>query len=262
MSTASLQPSNQAEVFYVDVMRTLKRADLPFMVGGGYAMARLAGIARRSKDLDLFCRREDVPAILEVLEGTGLRTELTSRHWLAKAFQGEHFVDFVFNSPNGRCPIVTAWLQRAYRARVLGEPVLVMAPEEMIFCKLYLQKRFRYDGPDVHHLVLTQGPKLDWDHLLDLIGDDYQLLLAQLINFNFVFPGQRRAVPAHVFDSLIERFQADVQQPQSLAACRGLLLDEDHYLDDVTVRPFENEAPARLIERGRKLRAEREAKIA
>lgn len=261
MSTASRQPGNPAEVFYVEIMQALTRSAIPFMVGGGYAMARLAGIARRSKDLDLFCPEDAVKPIIEALEARGVATELTSPHWLAKAFRGEHFVDFVFNSPNGRCPVRQEWLNRAYRARVLGEPVLVMAPEEMIFCKLYLQKRFRYDGPDVHHLLLTQGPRLDWDHLVSLVGGDYPLLLAQIINFNFVFPGQRAAVPARIFRTLVERLERDLEDTPS-GGCRGLLLDEDHYLEDVTVRPFTNSAPERLIDRGRRLRAEREARSA
>ena len=59
----------QAREFYVAALAALNAAGLPYLVGGAYAFARYTGIERHTKDLDLFVRRADAPAILaEVLQ--------------------------------------------------------------------------------------------------------------------------------------------------------------------------------------------------
>ena len=57
--------SNQ---FYRHSMRILERAQVPFLLVGAYAYCVYTGIARHTKDFDLFVRQEDFERALAVLQ--------------------------------------------------------------------------------------------------------------------------------------------------------------------------------------------------
>src|SRR5438105_1823722 len=54
--------------FYLRALDAVEAAGVRYVVAGAYALAYHAGIVRHTKDLDLFVRRQDVPAALEALE--------------------------------------------------------------------------------------------------------------------------------------------------------------------------------------------------
>src|SRR5215218_5905931 len=66
-----VEPDHTTQQFYRDAMRALDDAELPYVVGGGYAMAFYTGIQRNTKDLDVFMKPEDHKRALEVLEKAG-----------------------------------------------------------------------------------------------------------------------------------------------------------------------------------------------
>src|SRR5215211_5286128 len=94
-----LDPETRA--YYCNALGILRRSGADFMVGGAYAFERYTGIARHTKDLDVFVRRADIEAVLRAFKDNGYQTELIFPHWLAKAFCGEDFVDIIFSSGNG-----------------------------------------------------------------------------------------------------------------------------------------------------------------
>src|SRR4051794_38341037 len=75
--------------YYRQAMDVLDAAGVPFLVGGAYAMERYTGIARHTKDFDVFVRPQDSPRALESLKSIADLTELTFPHWLGKAFRGD-----------------------------------------------------------------------------------------------------------------------------------------------------------------------------
>src|SRR5512142_2996816 len=81
-----------ANRFYSDVLSALDRAAVPFLVGGAYALQRYTGIARFTKDFDIFALPADRDRIIDLLGGAGYRTEIPFPHWLAKAHDGDVFV--------------------------------------------------------------------------------------------------------------------------------------------------------------------------
>src|SRR5205807_7701504 len=127
-------------------------AGVPFLLGGAYAFGHYTGIPRHTKDLDLFLRRADVRAALAAFTAAGYRTELLFAHWLGKAFHGNDFVDIIFSSGNGMCPVDDAWFDHAIEAEVLGAKVRLVPAEEMVWQKAYIMERERFDGADVNHL--------------------------------------------------------------------------------------------------------------
>jgi hypothetical protein len=230
-----IECTTDVEAFFATALAALRRRDVPFMVGGAYAMREYAGIVRDTKDLDVFCSPKDTRRILNVLDALGCRTEMTHPTWLAKAVSGGAVLDVIFSSGNGRCRVDEIWHRHAREATMLGVPVKVIPPEEMIWSKAYVQDRFRFDGADVAHLILRQGSSLDWRRLLDRMGPDWEVLFAHLITFHFVYPDERAAVPAWVMRELGGRLQG---QPAEHAApapvCRGRMLTPHDYEIDVT----------------------------
>src|SRR5207302_4001531 len=184
--------------FYRESMRVLERAGVPFLVGGAYAFAFYTGISRDTKDFDLFLRPADVDLALEAFERAGYGADKTFPHWLAKVTAGADLIDLIFRAGNGLCSVDDLWFARAVRADLLGVPVQLCPPEEILWMKAFIMERERYDGADVAHLFQSCAERLDWWHLLDRFGPDWEVLLSHLVLFGYIYPSERSRIPKHV----------------------------------------------------------------
>lgn len=226
----------QGRRFYRQVLQSLTAAGVPFLLGGAYAMQVHAGLARHTKDLDLFIRRGDYEQASEVLARSGLQAELTYPHWLGKVrgeAGGEAFIDLIFNSGSGVSPVDEEWFAHAVRADLLGVEVAVCPVEETIWSKAFVMERERYDGADVAHLLHARATHLDWDRLLRRFGGHWRVLLSHLVLFGFIYPAQRDAVPGWVMDGLLSRLRQEVPDGMRPGVCGGTLLSREQYLPDV-----------------------------
>ena len=220
--------------FYVAALNVLREAAVPFLVGGAYALERYTGIARDTKDLDVFVRPRDCQRALRAMEAAGFPSELTFPHWLGKAFSGEAVLDIIFSSGNGCARVDEAWFRHSVAAEVLGVPVLLCPVEEMIWSKAFIMERERYDGADVAHLLRAQGPQLDWRRLLGRFDRHWRVLLSHLVLFGFIYPGEGAAVPQWVMQELLDRLQRQPDEPGCAdQTCGGTLLSRSQYLMDV-----------------------------
>jgi len=217
--------------FYLRSMAVLRDADVPFLIGGAYVMEMCANVSRRTKDFDLYVRPYHVDAALGALAHAGFNTEVTSPHWLAKARQGRDYVDLIFRAGNGLCEVDDSWFARAHDDELLGLPVKLCAPEEMIWMKAYIMERERFDGADIAHLLVSCGDKLDWPHLVRRFGPDWRVLLSHLVLFGYIYPSEQGRIPRSVMDELIERLRKE--SPGQGRVCRGTLLSRKQYLVDV-----------------------------
>ncbi len=224
-------------------------SQIPFLVGGAYAFERYTGIARHTKDLDIFVRPQDCPRILDVLSNkNGCRTEITAPHWLAKAFCGENFVDIIFNCANGLAEVDDIWFEHAIQEEVLGMPMRICPPEEIIWSKAFVMARDRFDGADVAHLIRACSDRLNWSRLLQRFGSQWRVLFSHLILFGFIYPGERSQVPNWVMDELSQRLQQEVNStPVEEKLCQGTLLSPLQYQIDVEQWGYQD---ARLSPRG------------
>jgi hypothetical protein len=223
-----------AEKFYQDALRSLIESDLPFLVGGAWAMRCYANITRDTKDLDIFCKASDYPLLLKRLAEDGYETELTDASWLAKARKGDHLIDLIFNSANRLCPVDDTWFEHARDFEILGQTVRLIPPEEQIWSKATVQDRFRFDGADVLHIIRHSGSTIDWNRLLRRMEPVWEVLLAHLTMFGFVYPSERECVPRWVMDDLLDRLRAQLDVPDSQdPICRGLLLSRTQYAIDL-----------------------------
>jgi hypothetical protein len=224
--------STEAQDFYCRSMRILAKHQLPYLVGGAYALTHYTGVVRHTKDFDIFVRPDDCRRVLDAFAAAGYPTDLTFAHWLGKIFHGEEFIDVIFSSGNGVVKVDDEWFEHAQSAAFLGEPVRVVPVEEMIWSKAYVCERERYDGADINHLLRARGHTLDWPRLLRRFGPHWRLLLSHLVLFGFAYPAERDQVPAEVMDELLGRLR---QEPGAASdkVCQGTLLSRVQYLIDL-----------------------------
>ncbi len=208
---------------------------VPFLVAGAYAFFVYTGIFRDTKDLDLMVRERDVPAARRALEQAGFGTELLDPGWIAKAYLGESFVDLIFSSSNGLGVVDEAWFEHAREGTILGHRCALAPVEEIIFTKAFVDERERYDGADVNHLIYACGEGMDWERLLARFGPHWEVLLAHVTFYRFVYPGARSRVPAWLVDELCARVRAQLHagdEPAGAMICRGKLISAVQYRHD------------------------------
>lgn len=242
-----LTTPDKAEL-YRNALEMLNRSGVPYMVGGTYAFQYYAGISRTTKDFDIFVRPRDTQRILDVLTRAGFKTEIAFSHWLAKAHHADKFVDIIFNSGNGVAEVDDEWFAHAVDEEVLGVPVKLCPPEEMIWSKAMIMERERYDGADVAHLFRHCSGLLNWERLLRRFGANWRVLLAHLVLFGFIYPGERALIPSAVMKDLVNRLLAELDVPtRNSKVCQGTLLSRAQYLVDIDEWGYED---ARVQPRG------------
>jgi hypothetical protein len=236
---AALSP--EVRTFYTRTLTALNTSEIPFLVGGAYALHHYTGIERHTKDFDLFIQAADLDRILHALGAVDCRTEVTFPHWLAKAYRGDHFFDVIFNSGNGLAPVDDDWFRHSVEASVLDVPVRLVPPEELIWQKGFIMERERFDGADVAHLIRAHGDHLDWARLLRrFAGPHRRVLLVHLILFGYIYPGERSTIPAPVLAELLggldhdqDPGSEDRSQPPARGVCCGPFLSRAQYLPDI-----------------------------
>jgi hypothetical protein len=230
---SSAAPS--AESFYAECLRLLSESGIPFLLGGSFAVSAYAGSPRPAKDLDVFCKAGDYPRILAHFRRLGYDTEVEDERWIAKIKRDGLFIDVIFNSTIAIVPVTEEWFENAGTVDVSGRAVPVLSPTELIWSKVFVQDRCRYDGADVAHVILTQCENIDWRRLLSHMEQYWESLLAHIINFRFIYPTERHRIPRWLMDELIDRLQQSMALPiPRMKICRGRLFSRTDYFLDIS----------------------------
>src|SRR5438094_897628 len=241
-----MQPGGSPNEFHRKTVAVLRSAEIPFLIGGAYVVEVYAGVSRSTKDFDLCIRPNDVKPALNALAHAGYETELTFPHWLAKATFEEDKLDLIFRAGNGLCEVDNSWFERARDDELLGMPVKLCAPEEMIWMKAFIMERERFDGADIAHILRCCAAEIDWAHLVRRFGPDWRVLLSHLVLFGYIYPGERARIPAAIVEDLLTRLRSEARTAGPEQLCRGTLLSRKQYLVDVQEWGFRD---ARLEER-------------
>ena len=219
---------------YPEALTRLSESGVPFLIGGAYALERYTGIARDTKDLDVFLRQRDVEGALVALSDIGCRTEVTFPHWLAKAVTAEGVIDLIYSAGNGIAVVDDGWFDHGVDADVFGVPVKLCPPEETIWSKAFIMERERFDGADVAHILRSCAPNLDWRRLLRRFGPHWRVLLSHLVLFGFIYPGERWRIPPDVLRDLTARVASESAGPApDERVCQGTVLSRAQYLPDI-----------------------------
>lgn len=220
--------------FYKEILQVLADSNIRYMVGGTFALKMYTGILGSPKDMDIFCLPEDFPRILNAFSDNGFETEYTDARWLGKIHKGERYTDIIFSSVNQSFVIDDDWYRFATRSDLFGYPVLYIPAEELLWSKMFVQNRERYDGADINHLILRYGEKMDWHRLWKRVEPYWLIFYTHLLLFRFIYPSEKNIVPEWLMETLRERqAQEDKLPPPQEKICRGPLIDQTQYRIDV-----------------------------
>lgn len=229
------EQKKEAYAFYQEALGMLNECGVNYMLGGAFAMFHYTGIYRDTKDLDVFCKPNEYTRILKFFAERGYHTEMHDVRWIAKVFKGEYFIDIIFDTVNNICQVDDSWYEHASEGTFADMPVRFIPAEELIFCKIYVQNRERFDGADVNHIMMRYGKNIDWKRLLMRLDRHWHLLLAQIIIFQFVYPTDYHdIIPRWLFDDLMARAHEQYDLPPAVErVCRGPMIDQTQYSVDI-----------------------------
>jgi hypothetical protein len=225
-------PEAQQSLFR-EVLSLLEKKKVPFAVAGAFALRQHTGISRDTKDLDLFLTSSNAVRALKILGAEGFQCEICDPVWLYKAHRDEFFVDLITGMSNAAIVVEDSWIQRAKPAVIHDVSTRVLAAEELICSKLFVTRRERFDGADIAHVIFGTQGKVDWRRVLDIIGENWEMLFWALVLFRYAYPAQTHFVPKEMWQKLIDRFEQAISQPDPTARFRGSLIDDKMFAIDV-----------------------------
>jgi len=228
----------ECAAFYRRAIQLLRQNEIPFLLGGAYAVCVYTGLARHTKDVDLFIRAADRDRALAIFENNGCRIEKTFPHWLAKVYLGQNIIDLIYAAGNGLGLVDDSWFARGRDDELLGLPVKVMGPEDIIWMKAFIQERERFDGADIAHMIQSCAESIDWAYLRTRFGADWRVLLSFLVLFGYIYPSERQRVPAHLTHELTRLLAHEQIVPFHDRICRGTFLSRAQFLPDVNERGY------------------------
>jgi hypothetical protein len=232
--TSSAKPELcPAQRLYRDVLLILEAHKVPHAVSGAFALREHTGVGRPVKDLDIFLTSETAATALELLHKRGFQCEICDPVWLAKAHRDDFFVDFITGMSNAALTVTDSWIARAQPAEVLGVRTRVLAAEELLASKIFVVRRERFDGADIAHIIYATGGQLEWGRILELAGPHWEMLLWNLLLFQYIYPAQSHFVPLLVWTQLVNRLMLKLLNPEPAARFRGSLVDENMFAIDV-----------------------------
>ena len=224
----------EQESLFREVIQLMEENRIPVVISGAFALHEHTGIWRDTKDLDFFLPPQEVGRALQVLEKDGFQTEIPDPIWLAKAHRNGFFVDLITGMSNGVVRVDYSWIRRASRSQVFGLSARVLAPEELIASKIFVTRRERFDGADICHVIYGTRGNFDWQRLLHLAGEHWQILFWALVLYQYIYPVQTDFVPKEIWEELLKRFKVELEHPNTGIGFRGSLIDEKMFAIDVS----------------------------
>jgi len=229
-----IQPPPAAEAFYREVLQLMAESEIPFLVSGTYALAKYTGIDRPTKDVDVFTKAGDALRLLAHFNDHGFETVVVDERWLARVTRGELFVDIIYNMPTVTTHVTDEWFESAPKAELFGACVHLVPPTEFIWSKIFVQDHHRYDAADVAHMIYKCHKQVDWHRLLSRMELYWEVLLMAVLNYRFVYPSERQAIPKWLVEELLDRLGKQLQmEPPGKRVCRGRIFSPRDYAIDV-----------------------------
>ena len=150
-------PEEQQALFH-EILKLLEQSRISFVVAGAFALREHTGICRDTKDLDLFLTPANAAVALQLLQEKGFECEVCDPVWLFKAHRDGFFVDLITGMSNATIVVDDSWIERGKPASVQGVQTRVLAAEELVASKIFVDRRERFDGVDIAHVIYgTRG---------------------------------------------------------------------------------------------------------
>ncbi|HYG36723.1 MAG TPA: nucleotidyltransferase family protein [Clostridia bacterium] len=194
-------------ITYCRAIEIVRSAGIPFLLGGGFALAAYTGRWRDTKDIDLYVAPQDRDLTITALNQAGFADYYSrlpyDRKWIYRSIKDDMIVDIIWSMANQRAQVDNVWFEHARSITLRNQKLLVLPPEEFMWCKLYILQRDHCDWTDVFNLLYAVGPRMDWDHVLKRVGDeDIPLLRGLLSVYTWLCPKEALKLPAWLWDSV------------------------------------------------------------
>lgn len=214
---------------YTRALEALESAGIDFMLGGAMSMYYYTGWWRNTHDIDVYVVHEDVDSAVEALADAGFEDlgeqAAGDREWIYHAGQNAMIVDVIWRFANLANYVTVDWFQRAPQGKFLGRDTKFLPLEEAVWLKTFVINRHRCDWPDIMRVIQAQCQNLNWDRLLDLLGEHW-LLLAGLVDvFDWQCPDSIECIPRHIRMEFIRRRKEYWEHPAKFEGGREQLLD-------------------------------------
>ncbi len=191
---------------YRTAIETVRAAGIPFMLGGGFALATFTGRWRDTKDIDFYIRPEDRNATVVALTSAGFADLFErlpyDRKWIYRSIKQDVIVDIIWSMANQRAQVDDVWFKRAGGVVLRQQKLLVVPREEFMWCKLYILQRDHCDWTDLFNLLYVSEGQIDWEHLLGRLGEDIGLLKGMLTVYGWLCPWEVLKLPPSLWDRL------------------------------------------------------------
>jgi hypothetical protein len=138
----------------------LRRADVPFLLGGSLASWARGGPETRH-DLDLMIKPEDTERAVAALTEAGMRFEDPPEEWLVKVYDGGTLIDLIF-APKG-IPMNDEAINRGQVLSVLGMEMRVMALEDVLVTKLMALSEHALRYESLLAIARALRERIDWE---------------------------------------------------------------------------------------------------
>lgn len=213
---------------YTKALEALCDFGVPFMVGGAFAVWHYTGWWRDTHDIDVYVTHENVSKAADALTSVGFmdigEQADGDRCWIYHSAKNGLIFDVIWRFANLVNYITADWFDRASTGEFLDLDIKFVPIEELIWIKVFVINRHRCDWPDIMRVLQAQCKKLNWQRLLDLVGEHW-LLLAGLIDvFDWQHPDSTGCVPDSVREELARRrLEYQLHPPEHV--------DREHLLD-------------------------------
>lgn len=193
-------------------MDALCQAGVDFMVGGAFAVYHYTNWWRNTHDLDIYVVHEDVERAAKVLASVGF-ADLGEQapgdwQWIYHSGKDGLILDVIWRFANLANYITDDWFDRASTGEFLGLNLRFLPLEELCWIKVFVINRHRCDWPDVMRVIRAQCQRLNWNRLLDLLGEHWLLLAALVDVFDWQHPDSMDCIPQGIRNELAAKREA------------------------------------------------------
>jgi hypothetical protein len=156
-----------SSVPFSELVETMKRsagalrdAEVPFLLGGGLACWARGG-PETDHDVDFLVRPDDAELALETLSSAGMRPERPPEGWLYKAWEGEAYVDLIFETAEG--PVTDDHFARGEELDVYAVRMRVASLEDVVAAKLLTLNEMDLDYGPALQISRSLREQIDWN---------------------------------------------------------------------------------------------------
>lgn len=212
---------------YVEALSALQNAGVRFMVGGAFAVYHYTGWWRNTHDIDVYVTQDQVGKAAQALRSIGF-TDLGEQaagdnEWIYHAGKNGLIFDVIWRFANLVNYITEDWFERASSGEFLGLHLDFLPLEELVWIKVFVINRHRCDWPDVMRIAQAQCGRMDWNRLMNLLGEHWLLLAALVDVFDWQHPASTGCIPDSLRTEMAKKRLDYLRNPPELADREQLL---------------------------------------